>query len=189
MNVFKQKPIFVICFFLIFVLSAYPGNTTDTDFNSGSPQITVEPKTLSLGVATLMRTDIIFRGKGFTRGDSVVVKILNVKKEGSKLDIPVSTAKIDDEGHFTTEVERLVKVTEFLRAGTILDDQMETAIVINQPTILSGTYVVQAVSTETNKKAETTITFNEPSLWDRFKDWWGRSTGRIIDRQKSEQPE
>jgi len=104
MNVFKRKPIFVICFFLIFVLSAYPGNTTDTDIDSGSPQITVEPKTLSLGVATLMRTDIIFRGKGFTQGDSVVVKILDVKKEGSKEGIAVATAKIDYEGRFTTEV-------------------------------------------------------------------------------------
>ncbi|MHB8139518.1 MAG: hypothetical protein ACYDGO_14195 [Smithellaceae bacterium] len=184
MNVFKRKPIFVICFFLIFVLSVCPGNTADTDIYSGNPQITIEPKTISLGVATLMRTDIVFRGKGFTQGDSVVVKILDVKKEGSKEGIPVATAKIDYEGRFTTEVERLVKVTEFLRAGTILDDQMETAIVINQPPILSGTYVVQAVSTETNKKAETTITFDEPSLWDRFKDWRGRSTGRIIDRQK-----
>ncbi len=183
MNVFKQKPIFIICFFLIFVLSAFTGNTTDTDLYSGDPQISVEPKTLSLGVATLMTTDIIFKGKGFTQGDSVVVKILDVKKEGSKEGIAVATAKIDYEGRFTTEVERLVKVTEFLRAGTILNDQMETAIVINQPPIFSGTYVVQAVSTETNKKAEATITFNEPSLWDRFKDWRGRSTGRIIDRQ------
>jgi hypothetical protein len=152
------------------------------DPNITGPQLIVEPETIRLGVATLVKkTNIVFRGKGFQPEDSVFVKLLNVKKDGEVLDVPIADGDVDAKGEFTAKVDPkvpIVKITEFLRAKT---HETEAIIIIHQPPIDTGVYTARAESMEADIKADCKFEIRGPSFGDSFKDFIGsRILGRIV---------
>lgn len=147
-----------------------------------APQVVVAPDSMTLGVATVMGTPIIFKGRGFQPGDSVFIELLDVKKKDGVSSVPVADAEVDKNGEFTATVSTLVKVTELLRAKLGSNEKMETTIIVAQPTIPPGVYTVKAVSMEADAKAECKLTLMAPYSWDKFKDWVGVKKGKIIKK-------
>ncbi len=143
------------------------------------PQVIVEPDSVSLGVATLTKTPIVFRGKGFQPEDSVFITLLGVKKGDQMVNVPIADAEVDKNGSFTANVATLAKVTEFIRGQLGTGKNMENIIVVTQPPMPAGTYTAKAVSMDSDKKAECKLTVLDPSVMDRFKDWVGVQMGKI----------
>ena len=152
------------------------------DPNIKGPQVIAHPEIISLGVAALTKTPLVFKGKGFLPGDSVFISLLGVKKKDKAVDLAIADANIDKNGYFTAKVSTLVKVSELLQAKIGSNKKMENIIVITQPPIPAGTYTVRAVSMESDKKAECKLVVNKPSLLDRFKDWLGIKMGKIVEK-------
>ena len=171
-----------IGFILIFsILSAIGCATAPRQFdpNIKDAQMFVEPGTVRVGVAKIMGTDVIFKGKGFQPKDSVFIKLLGVQKQDQVIDIPIADGNVDENGIFTAKLEKLVKITEFLRANVALNDVMETIVVISQPPIPANRYRLRAESMESIIKAECDFVIKKPSVVDRLKDWLGVRLGKI----------
>jgi len=144
------------------------------------PQMIVEPCAIRLGVATLTKTAIVFKGKGFQPGDSVFVKLLDVYNGKDKVrDVPVADGNVDKEGNFIAKVGILVKVGELLKAKLGSNKKMETVIIVTQPPIPEGVYTARAVSMESDKTAECKLEVKGPSTMDSIKDWLGGVLGKI----------
>ncbi|RLF60383.1 MAG: hypothetical protein DRN37_02820 [Thermoplasmata archaeon] len=144
------------------------------------PQMIVEPDTVSTGVVSLLRTPLLFRGKGFDPGDSVFVTLVNVNKGGKTVHIPIADGEVDKNGHFTAKVGTLVKVAELLNAKLGSNKKLESIVIVSRPPIPPGTYTARAVSMESDKIAVCKVTFVPPGLLDRFKDWVGKKKGKIV---------
>lgn len=143
------------------------------------PQMMVEPETISLGIAKLKDTRIVFRGKGFQPKDSVFVELLDVKKDNQVVDVPVADGKVDDSGYFNAQVGIISKVTDFLRAKVGMNEEMESIIIVTRPPIPEGTYTARAVSMESEKTADCELEIEGPSLIDSMVDWLGGLMGKI----------
>jgi hypothetical protein len=175
--------------FLFIVIFMFAGCATakkEFDPNVTGPQMIVEPETIRLGVAKLMGTEIVFRGKGFEPGDSVFIKILGIKTKNKVVDIPIFDGDVDKDGHFTIETKPgfdlatlTFKIGVLLRAKTGTNKKGETMIVVTQPPIPEGVYTLKAVSMESDKTAECNLTIKSPSILDRMKDWIGGLMGKI----------
>ena len=137
-------------------------------------QLMVNPPAVSLGVASLIAHKVEFAGCNFSPGDSVIITLMNVKKDGEVINIPIADGQVDEKGTFNTELSKLAKITDFLRANTELNDEMEPVLVIHQPTIPPGEYTVQAVCMQSNVSAESSIKLKKPGVGDKFNDWVGR---------------
>lgn len=149
------------------------------DPNISGPQMIVHPEALTLGVATLANTPIVFKGKGFQPGDSVFISLLDVEKDGAKVDAPIADAEVDQEGNFTATVGTLARVTELVRGSLGTGKDMENIIVVTGPTIPAGVYTAKAISMEGDASADCQLTLLEPTFGDTFKDWMGRGMGKI----------
>ena len=147
------------------------------------PQMFVEPESVSLGVAAMSGTPIVFKGNGFNPKDSVFIQLLSVKKGDKIIHIPIADAEIDEKGGFQAQVGTLVKVSEFLNAAIGSNEKMENIILVSQPPIPPGTYTARAVSMESDKIAVCKLTFTEPSVMDNLKDWLGGVMGKIVWKQ------
>jgi hypothetical protein len=163
----------------IFMFIGCASSPKDFDPNTTGPQMIVEPDTVRLGVARMKGAKIVFKGKGFQPEDSVFVKLLNVDKNGQKVDVPIAEGNVDKFGYFTAEVGTLVKFTELLRAKLGSNEKMETIVIITQPPIPVGTYTAKAVSMESEKQAQCELIIKGPSLLDSLKDWIGGLLGKI----------
>ena len=171
-----------ICLLAAFGLLLTGCAGTPMQFNPqlDTPQIIVEPGSIRLGIARLVNdTRIVFQGTGFEPGDSVFINIVDVKKDDETTDVPIADAVVDPEGNFRTEVTKIVKITELLRADVGLNDEMENYIIVTQDPIPAGKYVVRAESMETDKQAECPFEISGPSVMDSFKDWIGGLLGKI----------
>ena len=152
------------------------------DPNIKGPQVVVQPEAVTLGVASVTRTPIVFMGKGFQPDDSVFIELLGVEKKGEKVNVPIADAEVDANGCFTAKVSTLVKVTELLRAKLGSNKKMETTIIITQPTIPPGVYTAKAVSMESDAKADCKLNLMAPYSWDKFKDRIGVRKGKIVKK-------
>jgi hypothetical protein len=138
------------------------------------PQIAVTPKAIRLGIAGLVKTQVVIAGSGFQPGDSVFVDM--VSTEGNQnINIPIDAAKIDPNGQFTVEVSKEVKALEILKLD--IDPSDLTPIVVRDP-IPIGKYLLKAVSVDSDRKAECPINVEAPSWGDKLKDkigvWFGK---------------
>ena len=169
----------LIFFVMIFMFAGCATAKKEFDPNVTGPQMIVEPEAIRLGVAKLKGTEIVFRGKGFEPDDSVFVQLLGVEKKGERVDIPIADGNVDQKGRFTAKVGIITKVTDLLRAKIGMNDKMENIIIITQPPIPEGVYTLKAVSMESDKSAECTLTIKGPSCMDSIKDWIGGLMGKI----------
>lgn len=134
---------------------AYPG-----------PQIAVEPRTIRLGVSTLLKTNIVIGGQGFVPGDSVFLN-LEGTGENSDIKVPIDVADAGIEGHFKIEMKREIKALELLRVN--LDPETSKPIIVKDP-IPTGVYLIKAETVESGRKAECILIAEAPSKMDRIKD-------------------
>lgn len=156
-----------------------------TPSSSGrEPVVMTRPDTIRLGVARLVNaTDIIITGYRFEPQDSVFIRMTPVDGElDGEAGLILADAVVDETGHFKTEVEKLVKITDLLRADVALNEDMENYIIIDGPPIPVGTYRLVAESMESGKTASCLLEVKGPSWGDRFKDWLGRRLGKIEKR-------
>lgn len=174
----------LISVMMIFVFLGCTSSPKGFDPAVKAPQMIVEPCTISLGVATLAKTPIVFKGKGFQPGDSVFIQLLDVYNRKDKAqDIPVAEGDVDSDGNFTAKVGTLAKVSEILRAQIGSNEKMETVIIVSQPPIPEGVYTAKAISMESDKTAECKLTVKGPSMIDSIKDWLGGLMGKIKKTQ------
>lgn len=143
------------------------------------PQLIVNPGVIRTGAARLKDTPIIFKGRGFRPDDSVFIAILDVDRNGRKVNVPIAESDVNENGEFTAEVEMLVKVTELLMADLGMNEDMQTVIIVSQPPIEEGVYTVRAESMEHDQIASCRLEIRDPTILDRFKDWLGVRFGKI----------
>lgn len=182
----KKLFYFLIISFGIFMFAGCAH--TEKEFNPKitGPQMIVEPEVITLGVARVMDTQFVFRGKDFQPEDSVFITLLGVKKGDKTIDIPIFDGDVDKNGCFTIKTKPgydpaglTFKIGILLRAKTGTNKKGKTILVITQPPIPEGLYKIRAVSMESDKKAECTLLIKGPSFMDKVKDWLGGLLGKI----------
>ena len=176
----------LISLIIIFMVIGCATAKKEFDPNVKGPQMIIEPETIRLGVAKVMDTQFLLRGKGFQPEDSVFIKILGVKTKDKVVDIPIFDGDVDKDGHFIIKTKSgydltglAFKIGVLLRAKTGTNKKGETMIVVTQPPISEGVYTLRAVSMESDKTAECKLTIKGPSILDRMKDWIGGLLGKI----------
>ena len=176
----------LISIIIIFMVMGCATAKKEFDPNVKGPQMIIEPETIRLGVAKVMDTQFLLRGKGFQPEDSVFIKILGVKTKDKVVDIPIFDGDVDKDGHFIIKTKSgydltglAFKIGVLLRAKTGTNKKGETMIVVTQPPISEGVYTLRAVSMESDKTAECKLTIKGPSILDRMKDWIGGLLGKI----------
>jgi hypothetical protein len=176
----------LISLIIIFMVIGCATAQKEFDPNVKGPQMIVEPETIRLGVARVMKTQFVFKGKGFLPEDSVFIELLGVKKKEKVVDIPIFDGDVDKNGYFNIQskpgydpADLTFKIGILLRAKTGTNKKGETMIVVTQPPIPEGVYTVKAVSMESDITAESKLTIKGPSLLDRVKDWIGGLMGKI----------
>ena len=154
--------------------------TKPKDFDSAveGPQLIVEPDVIRLGVAKLVGTEIIFRGKGFDPDEKIMVVLSGNEEDNREISVPVGFGKADENGLFRAVVEKREKIFNILRADVNFGEK-GASIVIMGPPIPTGTYTAEAFGYNSEKKASCTLTFNEPTVTDQTKDWLGSLLGKI----------
>jgi hypothetical protein len=172
----------LLCILLMFLCAGCASTPGKFDPNIKGPQMFAEPMTVCLAVSTVTGTPMVFKGKGFQPGDSVFVELLGVQKAGKEVKVPIADADVAANGEFVAKVSTLVKVTELLRAKLGSNKEMETTIIVTQPTIPPGVYVAQAVSMDSDITAKCKWNLEPPSCWGKFKDWMGGLMGKIIKK-------
>jgi hypothetical protein len=174
----------LISVFVVFMLMGCATAQKEFDPAIKGPQMIVEPETIRLGVAKVIDTQFVFRGKGFQPEDSIFINLLGVKAKDKVVDIPIADADVDKNGYFTAQIggdqtSLMVKIGVLLRAKTGLNKKGKTMIIVTQPPIPEGVYTVKAVSMESDITAESKLTIKGPSILDRMKDWIGGLLGKI----------
>jgi len=176
----------LISIVIIFMVIGCAAAKKEFDTNVKGQQMIIEPDTIRLGVAKVMGTQFVLRGKGFQPEDSVFIKILGIKTKNKVVDIPIFDGDVDKDGHFTIKTKPgydlsglTFKIGVLLRAKTGTNKKGETIIVVTQPPIPEGVYALKAVSMESDKTAECNLTIKGPSILDRMKDWIGGLMGKI----------
>ncbi len=182
MKILNNKILFLLLFIIISSLSITGCFHNEQKFDPSirGPQLIVTPQTIRLGVATLTKTPIIFKGKGFKPNDSVFIKLLDVNTGDKTIDIPIADAVVDSKGSFLAKVGTLAKVNDILRAKLGSNEKLENIIIVTGPPIPEGTYTAKAISMESDITAECKITFKNPSIIDKIKDLIGRILGKIV---------
>ncbi len=172
---------FLLISAIVFLFGCAKG-PREFDPNIKGAQLIADPECITLGVANVLKTPIVFKGKGFKPGDSVFISLLGVDKAGQKTDVPLADATVEKDGSFTAKIATLSKVTELLRADMGSNAKNENIVIVSRPPIPAGTYTARAVSMESDIKADTTFTIKQPSAGDSFKDWIGGLTGKIVKK-------
>jgi hypothetical protein len=164
----------------VFLVSgcAAPVKTLDKSVNG--PQLIVNPDTIRLGIAKVVKTKVVFTGGGFQPGDDVFINLLDVPLGDKKQNVPVASGKVADDGTFDAEINTFAKVTDILRADY---NMMESIIIVSGPPIPEGTYTARAVSMLSDKTADCTLTIEGPSMMDGIIDWLGGLKGKIVKKE------
>ncbi|MDY6904274.1 MAG: hypothetical protein SWH61_06285 [Thermodesulfobacteriota bacterium] len=148
--------------------------------NAAGPQIIVEPPVISTGIATLVNsTTLIFKGKGFPAGDAVFINIQKTETAEPVGPLFIADATVQPDGTFSTEVEKIVKINELLRANLGLNDEMEKIIVVSKSPIPAGIYTVHAECMKSDQTAQSRLIVEDASMGESFKDWLGGLLGKI----------
>jgi len=166
----------------VFLISGCSGSTKTLDMSVKGPQMIVNPQTVRVGIARMIDTNLVFSGAGFEPGDSVFIELLDVPINGEKLDLAIADGNVGKDGTFHAPVEKLTKISDFLRASLGTNKKGENAPVITRPPMPPGVYKAQATSMLADIKAECTLEVKGPSLFDRIKDWLGVKMGKIIKK-------
>ncbi len=166
----------------VFLISGCSGSAKTLDMSVKGPQMIVNPQTVRVGIARIIDTNLVFSGAGFEPGDSVFIELLEVPMNGEKLNLAIADGNVGKDGIFHAPVEKLTKISDFLRASLGTNEKGENAPVITRPPMPPGVYTARAKSMLADITAECTLEVKGPSLFDRIKDWLGVKMGKIIKK-------
>jgi hypothetical protein len=170
--------------FLFFAVTVMIGCTSESpkpkEFDSSikGPQLIVEPDVVRLGVAKLLGTKIIFRGRGLGSGEKLMIVLSGSEERNRDVGIPLCFGKTDKDGSFTAEVDKREKIINVLQAD-INFGKKGASIVISRPPIPEGRYTAEVMGYKSNKKASCEIVLVKPTFTDRLKDWLAGLLGKI----------
>jgi hypothetical protein len=177
----------IICISLGFLFFAFtimigcaPESPKPKEFDSTvqGPQLIVEPDVVRLGVAKLLGTEIIFRGKGLGPEEKVMIVLSGVEDGNRNVSVPFCFGKTDKDGNFTAEVDKREKIINILQAD-INFGKKGASVVISMPPIPTGKYSAEVMGYKSNKKAACEIVLVKPTFVDRLKDWLAGLLGKI----------
>ncbi|MDT8273293.1 MAG: hypothetical protein RRA35_08870 [Desulfomonilia bacterium] len=102
-------------------------------------------------------------------------------------EVAIAEGQVKPDGTFRSEVGPLGKIDGILRAkiggAYAKDGTFKQFIVLSQPPIPTGEYIVSAMGMISNQVAETKMHIRKPSIGDRTKDWLGTKLGKIQDNR------
>ena len=142
------------------------------------PQLIVQPESVSLGVAKLLKTQIIFKGIGFKPGEKFMIVLSGAEKTTIQVAVPLSFGKVGKDSAFVTEVEKKTKIFNLLRGDVHFGEKGAIVLITDSP-VPAGRYIAKATGYESDKTAQCEITLKPPSLIDKIKDWLGGLLGKI----------
>ncbi len=166
--------IFVVTIMLSIGCSSGPKSLKVFDENIKNPQLIVAPETISLGVATIMGTDIILKGRGFGPKEKIMLVLRGIDEKNKEVEITLGFGKTGEDGTFTEEVDKMSKVFNILRADAEFLPDDKKVLLISSPPIPGGIYEATAVGNISDRKAKSTLTFQDPTMIDKIKDFVGR---------------
>lgn len=179
----KKLHLFTVLALFVLMLGC-AGTKKMVDRALPGPQVVVNPQVIPLGVATLVGTDFVFDGSGFTPGDTVFISLIGKPD----VDIALALTKVNKDGTFQAEMgqsspAKIAKIVGILRGNVSSNENLEPVIVLTKPTIPAGAYTIRASSLMTQRKAETPVTVAEPSILNRIMDGIGGMLGSIVDKR------
>jgi hypothetical protein len=166
-------------------------NQRALDRSMTGPQIIVNPESIRLGVVKLLGTkiaflelkptNIVFEGSGFKPKESIFITLTGP----NQTKVVLAEATIQPDGIFKTEVSKLTKITEILRAdaGFEFKEKYEEFIILTQPPIPEGIYTAKVICMSSDLTAETKMTVKGPTIFNRLMDWLGKKKGKIQDKR------
>ena len=166
--------IFVVAIMLSIGCSSGPKSLKAFDENIKNPQLIVAPETISLGVATIMGTDIIFKGRAFGPKEKIMLVLRGIDEKNKEVEITLGFGKTGEDGNFTEEVDKMSKVFNILRADAEFLPDDKKVLLISIPPIPEGIYEATAVGNISDRKAKCTLIFQDPTIIDKIKDFVGR---------------
>jgi hypothetical protein len=142
------------------------------------PQLIVEPEALRLGVARVLGTEIVFRGKGFQPGEKVMIVLAGMDSGNTDIRIPVGFGETDDSTEFAVTVEKMTKIMNILQADFGVGEK-GTFVILSGPAIPVGRYQATATGYDSDRRATCDLELRSPGLVDKLKDWVGGLLGKI----------
>jgi hypothetical protein len=185
MRMMKRKKGFVLTLMVsvslvsvcLLMLSGCSSHPKKLDPSKSGPQVIVNPETIRLGIAKVLDTKILFEGSGFKPKESIYIELLGP----NQTKLVVGESLIQPDGTFKTEVSKLTKITEILRADANfeIEKKYKEFVIITQPPIPKGVYTAKVVCMSSDMTAETKLTVKGPSIVDSTKDLLGKMLGKI----------
>ena len=163
----------------IFLLSGCAAKVKQLDPAIKGPQVVVNPSTVRLGVANLMKTQIVFKGSGFEPEDVVLVELLDVPVDGKKEKVVAGTAQVKNDGTFEAPIGTITKMSQFMRAKI---DAFKGQMIVfkSKPPMPTGTYTAVTRTLYSDDTARCELTVAGPGIMGSFKDWLGTKMGKIV---------
>ena len=148
------------------------------DETLAGPQLVVNPDVLRLGVAKVLKTDIVFSGAGFSPEEKIMV-VLRGDDPGTKdAVVPLGYGTADARGRFTVTVEKKMKIYNLLNADVTFGEK-GAIVLVSGPPVPAGDYTARATGYSSDRRAACTMTLAPPSFFDRIKDRIARMLGKI----------
>lgn len=185
-NMVKIGLILVVTIMLSIGCSSGPKSLKTFDENIKNPQLIVAPETISLGVAAIMGTDIIFNGRAFGPKEKIMLVLRGIDEKNKEVEITLGFGKTGEDGNFIAEVDKMSKVMNILRADVEYQDNDKKTVIVSGPPIPEGIYEARAVGGTSDRKAKCTLILQEPSIIDNIKDAVGRIFLGKIKKEEEE---
>ncbi len=142
------------------------------------PQMASDPAAISLGVAKIAKTKMVFVGKGFGPQEKVMLVLHGADAATREIMVPLGFGIADDQGRFTIELDKQMKITNLLNADVVFGEK-GPIVLVSGPPVPAGAYTVKATGYQSNREAVCALTLSAPSLVDRIKDRIARMMGKI----------
>lgn len=142
------------------------------------PQLVVNPDTLRLGVAKVLKTEMVFSGAGFSPEEKIMVVLRGDASATKGVVVPLGYATADAKGRFTVEVEKKMKIYNLLNADVTFGEK-GAIVLVSGPPVPAGAYTARATGYQSDRQATCALSLFPPSLFDRVKDRIARMLGKI----------
>ncbi len=165
-------------FCLVLTVAGCGAGSVRLDETSAGPQLAADPAAISLGVAKVAKTKMVFVGKGFAPQEKVMLVLHGADAATREIMVPLGFGTADDRGRFAVEVEKQMKISNLLNADVVFGEK-GPIVMVSGPPVPAGAYTVKATGYQSNLEATCALTLTEASLADRVKDRIARMLGKI----------
>ena len=163
---------------LILFSTGCSGPSHRLDASLSGPQLVVNPDTLRLGVAKVMKTVVVFEGMGFEPAEKVMVVLTGSQAANRDMVIPMGFGAAGPQGRFAIEVDKKMKIYNLLKADVTFGEK-GAIVLVSEPPVPAGAYEAKATGYKSGQSATCRLTLAPPSFVDRVKDRIARLLGKI----------